>query len=313
MVVAFALGAAVINLGRSALFAGLAVAACMQPDPARAEAFFVVVSGIGGQPEYEQAFAEYAGAIGESARRTVGTSNNVTVLSGEQASRENFEQALTKLADAAGAADSIAVMLLGHGSYDGEEYKFNLPGRDMSGAEIKALLDLLPAENQLIVNATSASGAVAEEWAAQGRTLITATRSGAERNATRFAKYWAEALSSDAADLNKNGIVTAQEAFDFTARSVADSYEENDSLATEHPQLVGDGADRFNAARLVARVVATPEQRELTAQLEALEEAIAQLRTRRDEMPSDQYLSELQLLLVELATVQRQLDATTAQ
>ena len=27
-------------------------------------------------------------------------------------------------------------MLIGHGSYDGAEYKFNIPGPDLTGAEI---------------------------------------------------------------------------------------------------------------------------------------------------------------------------------
>jgi hypothetical protein len=150
---------------------------------------------------------------------------------------------------------------------------------------------------------------VLEEWVADGRVLITATRSGAERNATRFAAYWTEALSSDAADLNKSGVVSAQEAFDFASRRVADSFEEDGALATEHPQIVGDNAARITAARLVERAASTAEQRALNARLDELEAEIADLRARRESMPNDQYLNDLQALLVELATVQRQIDA----
>ena len=97
-------------------------------------------------------------------------------------------------------------MLVGHGSYDGEAYKLNLPGPDIDGDEFAKLLAAVPARSQLVVNTTSASGAVLEKWAAEGRTLITATRSGFERNATRFAQHFAAALAAGSADINKNGV-----------------------------------------------------------------------------------------------------------
>ena len=276
-----------------------------------AESHYLIVSGLGGQPEYSQRFEQQAQRLADAARGSVPSADNVVVLTGEQATAEAIEQAFAQLAVATDASDSIAVFLLGHGSYDGEQYKFNVPGRDLDGDRVAELLASLPAASLLVVNATSASGAVLDSWTADGRTVITATRSGAERNATRFGDYWSQALSSDSADINKNGIITAQEAFDFTERSVADSYTEQDALATEHPQLAGDGAERFAAARLVPRAVATPQQRELTGRLDALEEQIADLRGRRDSLPEDEYLNQLQTLLVELASTRRELDAET--
>jgi len=281
--------------------------------PALAETRYLIVSGLGGQPDYAERFEQQAQALAKAARNSVASADSVIVLSGEDATADAIESAFGQLAADSAASDSIAVFLLGHGSYDGEQYKFNVSGRDLDGARIAELLSSLPASTVLVVNATSASGAILEEWAGDGRTVITATRSGAERNATRFGEYWAQALSSDSADINKNGIITAQEAFDFTERSVADSYTEEDALATEHPQLSGDGAQRFAAARLVPRALATPQQRELTARLDTLEEQIAELRERRDSLPEDEYLNQLQTLLVELATTRRQLDAETNQ
>jgi hypothetical protein len=273
-----------------------------------ADTHYLIVSGLGGDEKYAEAFDDQAVALGDAARKTVAAAN-VVVLKGKEATREALEQGMAALAASTQAADTAVVFLIGHGSHDGDEYKFNLPGRDPTGAEIAAWLSAIPAKTQLVVNATSASGAVLEDWAADGRVLITATRSGAERNATRFAAYWTEALSSDAADLNKNGVVSAQEAFDFASRRVADSFEEDGALATEHPQIAGDNAERVGAARLVARAAATAEQRTLNARLDELEAEIADLRARRDSMPNDQYLNDLQALLVQLATVQRQIDA----
>jgi hypothetical protein len=276
---------------------------------AQAASHYLIVGGLGGEPEYAANFDQQARSLAAAARASVAAAENVRVLSGAGATSDAIEAAFAELAESTDAGDSVAVFLLGHGSYDGEQYKFNIPGRDIDGARFAELLGALSAGELLVVNATSASGAVLEDWAGEGRTLITATRSGAERNATRFGEHWARALTSDAADLNKNGIITAQEAFDFTERSVAESYDEEDALATEHPQLAGDGAERFAAARLAPRATATPEQRELTAELDALEEQIAELRQQRESMPQDEYLNQLQGLLVELATVRRELDS----
>jgi hypothetical protein len=281
--------------------------------PARAELYYVIVGGLGGEERYQQQFETQIAALAAVARRTAGSEARVAVLTGDGASREALEQSLIALSSKTKTTDSLAVFLVGHGSFDGEAYKLNLPGPDIDGEELGRLLAAVPARSQLIVNATSASGAVLESWAAEGRTVITATRSGFERNATRFAEHWAYALSSPAADINKNGVITAQEAFDFASRAVADSFESQGTLATEHPQLAGDTAGRFNVARLQAQAaVATPEGEALNARLQTIEGQIDALRARREQMESDAYLNELQELLVQLALVQGQLDEAEA-
>lgn len=299
MVAAPRLGAAVKRL------AWLLAIACLGPTEASAELYYLIVGGLGGEPVYAERFAEDTEVLAAAARRTVTDASLVRVLSGEGATREALRDRLMALATETDAADRLAVFLIGHGSFDGDEYKFNLPGPDINDLELGDLLAAIPARTQLVVNATSASGAVLERWAADGRVLITATRSGAERNATRFSEQWAAALSSEDADTNKNGVISVQEGFDFASRMVAESYESEGTLATEHPQMVGEGA--FDVARLTARVVDTPELAALTEQLDALEEDIAALRLRREEL-GDDYLPQLQALLVELALVQEQID-----
>jgi hypothetical protein len=250
------------------------------------------------------------------ARRTTSAAN-VVVLSGEGATREALVKSLGSLRTRVKAADSLAVMLVGHGSFDGELYKLNLPGPDIDGDELGKLLGAVPARSQLVVNATSGSGAILEKWAGEGRTLITATRSGFERNATRFAKHWAAALANGSADINKNGVITAQEAFDYASREVADSFEKEGTLATEHPQLAGGAAARFTVARLasaapaVAAAATNPAVAALVAERDRLDGAIADLRERRESMANDAYLAELQRLLLELADVQGKIDAAT--
>ena len=279
---------------------------------AHAESYYLIVGGIGGQTQYEERFLAQADSLASAARRTLGDDSLVTVLSGDGATREALTAELDRLADNTSAEDSVAIFLLGHGSHDGEVYKFNIPGPDIDGEAFAELLNAIPAERQLVVNATSASGAVLETWAGDNRLLVTATRSGGERNATRFGDYWAEAMSSDEADANKNGAITVQEAFEFAERKVADSYEGAGNLATEHPQLVGDTAGSFNVALLEARIATTAELETLIGELTVLEEQIEILRAGREEMDNDVYLGQLQDLLLELALVQREIDEIRA-
>jgi hypothetical protein len=276
--------------------------------PAQAELYYLIVGGLGGEAKYQEAFDQQIKDLATVARRTTGDAR-VAVLTGEGATREAIEKSLTSLKTRAKAADTLAVILVGHGSFDGEAYKLNLPGPDIDGAALLELLKGVPARSQLVVNTTSASGALLEDWVGEGRTLITATRSGFERNATRFATHWAKALADGSADINKNGVITAQEAFDYASREVEDAFKTAGTLATEHPQIKGDGAARFMVARLAsAPAPATPALAALDKQKTDLEGKIEALRVRRTEMPNDQYLNELQALLLQLADVQGKID-----
>ena len=289
-------------------FALLALLTLLLPSVSRAELFYLIVGGLGGDPVYSAKFAAAANSMARAAERTLGSSDGVLLLNGEDATLEGLRDSLAELSGNTGPGDRLAVFLIGHGSYDGTQYKFNLTGDDIDGAELAELIAAVPAQNKLIVNMTSASGSVFEAWSGEGRSVITATRSGAERNATRFAEHWAAALSSDDADLNKNGSVSAQEAYDYASRLVADSYEADGALATEHSQISGDATGAFEVARLTERVALTPEVDALNSRLGELEEQVAALRLRREEL-GDDYLPQLQSLLVELASVQEQIDA----
>jgi hypothetical protein len=294
----------------AAVFVALGCAA-----PAQAELYYLIVGGLGGESSYDEQFEKDAAALAGAARRTTAASR-VMLLQGEGATREALVTSLDSLRTRAKAADSLVVILVGHGSYDGEVYKLNLPGPDIDGEEFANLLAAVPARSQLVVNTTSASGAVLEKWAAEGRTLITATRSGFERNATRFAQHFAAALAAGSADINKNGAITAQEAFDYASRSVADSFEKDGTLATEHPQIAGGAAGRFTVARLASAgpaiepaAAANPAVAALVTERERLDGEIEALRGRRESMANDVYLAELQKLLVQLADVQGKIDA----
>ncbi|HUL82177.1 MAG TPA: hypothetical protein VL131_08540 [Gammaproteobacteria bacterium] len=301
----FRSGAALRKMLALALTLGAALAGA---SAAHAELYYVIVGGLGGEAKYQDQFDKEVQQLASVARRTAGD-ERVAVLSGEGATRAALMKLLGSLKTKAKPTDSLALILVGHGSFDGEQYKLNLPGPDITGDELLKLLTAIPARTQLVVDTTSASGALLEKFVGSGRTVITATRSGFERNATRFAEHWAKALADGSADVNKNGVITAQEAFDYASREVADSFTKAGTLATEHPQLKGDGAARFVVARLQsAPLPATPELAALDKQKAALEDKIEDLRQRRATMAQDAYLNELQGLLVQLADVQGKID-----
>src|SRR5262249_4761557 len=151
--------------------------------------------------DYDQRFKMWTEDVDGSVKKSGGDSVAITL---QAPKREQIFAKFAELAKTAKSSDSLAVILIGHGSYDGVEYKFNIPGPDTTAAELAALLDRVPASRQLIVNTTSSSGGSIEALRRPNRVVITATKTGTEKNATVFARYWAEALRDPAADTDKN-------------------------------------------------------------------------------------------------------------
>jgi hypothetical protein len=202
-------------------------------------------------------------------------------------------------------------MLIGHGSFDGLDYKFNLPGPDITAAELAGLLDRIPASRQLVVNMTSASGGAVEQLKKPSRVVIAATKSGTEKNATVFARYWAEALREPAADTDKNDTVSALEAFQFAQKKTAQFYETNKRLATEHSQVDDQKlAAAFPLLRIgaSAAAAANPAKRALVDKKEQIEQRIDKLKYEKAAMPAADYKRQLTELLLELAKTQEALE-----
>ena len=267
---------------------------------------FLIVAGLGGEPDYEQRFNSYVNDLDKICKILAGDPSRVATLTGKNVTRETIKAALDKLAQTAGANDALAVFLVGHGSFDGVSYKFNISGPDVTGEDLKAWLDHFPSGRQLVVVATSSSGVCADQLARDNRVVVTATKTGTERNATVFARYWVEALRDPAADTDKNETISALEAFHYAEEKVKRFFSDQKRLATEHPRLEGKLAGSFVLARLGNAALAAndPARRKLLAQRETLEQQIDALKFRKSALPSDQYKRELERLLLELAKVQ---------
>lgn len=292
----------------------------------RADSFFLIASGLGGEQEYEQRFSGWAKDLDKIVKSEPGA--KVDTLIGPDATKANLEAKLKAIASQAKPGDSLVLMLIGHGSFDDSNYKFNIPGPDITATDLAALLDKIPAQ-QLIVDMTSCSGGALPLLQNQKakRVIITATKSGTEKNATIFARYWVEALRDPAADTDKNDVITALEAFRYAEQKTSKFFETQNRLATEHALLEDTGkgegtkspapengqgmlAQRFALLHIgaVAAVIKDPEKLKLLKHKEELEQQIDELKYTKASMSLPDYRRQLQVYLLDLAKTQEELD-----
>ena len=285
----------------------------------------IVVAGASGEEEYGRSFSTWAGLM-EKAARQGGAKDIVIGLKTNEASadREQLQQALAN-EPKEGAAE-LWLVLIGHGTFDGKEAKFNLRSNDLSATELANWLQ--PFHRPLaIINAASASAPFLAKLSGTNRVVITATRSGSEVNYARFGHYFSEAIADPGADLDKDGQTSLLEAFLMASRRVKEFYDLEGRLATEHALLddTGDGlgtppdwfrgvravksakdgaaldglrAHQFHLVRSKAEQEMAPEVR---ARRDALEVLIARLRDNKRVLPEVVYYEKLEALLLEMA------------
>ena len=297
-------------------------------------AFLLIVVGLAGDPEHGELFQKWGSALAEASENVGVTSDRLIYLSDAKedarvngrATREEINAALTGFAQAATPEDVVYVVLVGHGSYDGSTARFNLPGPDMTPADFNALLEKLPARNVVFVNTSSSSGPFVEGLSAPGRTIITATRNGAEQFTTLFGGYFVEAFSIDGADADKNERVSMLEAFQYAKNEVARAYEREGLLATEHallddngdkkgsPDPTPTGAEGRLAAALslgsaagAAPLPDDPTLRALYLERRELERRVEALRLLKDSLPPARYASDLERVVTDLALKTREI------
>jgi hypothetical protein len=218
------------------------------------------------------------------------------------------------------------LVLIGHGTFDGKEARFNLRGPDVAASDLANWLK--PFHRPIaVINTTACSGPFLAKLSATNRVIITATRSASEQSFARFGQYFVGALTDPQADLDHDGQVSLLEAFLTASRETSESYKVQGRLVTEHPLLEdnGDGLgtppDWFRGLRatkktsdgaspdgLLAqqfRLIPSPEERSLTpeqiAQRDALEKAVLMHREKKGQMTEEDYYGELEKLLIQLA------------
>src|SRR5690606_6595663 len=206
--------------------------------------------------------------------------------------------------------DQLNVFLIGHGAGRGEQAKFAIVGPDLSGPQFAELLAPIQSTNIVIVNTTSASHDFAAALSANGRVVVSATRSPAERYDTVFPGFFVEGLKGQAADRDKNSRVSVLEAFNFAKARVAEYFRERDILPSEHAALDdnGDGVFSVNPDRRGDGQLAeiayldvssagagnlSPEASELRNRMSTLERDIFLLRANKSSLDTAEYWAQM--------------------
>ncbi len=296
--------------------------------------FLLIVVGLAGDPEHGKTFHAWGNTLAEaSARLGIPAERMVYLVDAPQegdtrvsgrATRDEIAKAIDSFAKQAGPEDAVFITLIGHGSFDGRSAKFNLPGPDLAGPDFDALVRKLPTKQVVFVNTTSASGPFVEALSGPGRIVVTATRNGAEQYATLFGGYFVDAITSEAADLDKNKRISVLEAFNYARAEVARAYEREGLLATEHA-LLDDNGDKegsqapgeagrdgtVSADGKVAGIISfgvagddlpsDPKLRALYLELRDSERRMESLRLLKESMPPAKYAQELESLGVAIA------------
>jgi hypothetical protein len=273
----------------------------------------LVITGVPGDDEHAQQFQKWATTFIDAAKKKDAVADaNITYLSDKRAAKGGVEQAFADLAARAKPNDAVVVLLIGHGSFDGTQAAFNLPGPDLTVADWAKLLGKLSAQRVAFVNTSSSSGAFLPAIAAPGRVVVTATKTGGERNETQFPEYFVGAFADNAADRDRNGHVSIGEAFEYAKTKVVQAFQQKGLLLTEHATMdEGSVPDSRLAATLflgtgraenaLAVDTTDPAMRALVDERNALEQQIAGLKLKKGSLPDAQYDGQMEKLLTDLA------------
>lgn len=316
------------------------------------ERFALIVEGAPGETKYAEQHAEWREKLAKVLRETYKVPDQfMSVLAGWRpaapaaaaptipaapsgpttpprslATADAVRAAFGRIASSMNTADVALIVLIGHGTFDGDDAKFNLVGPDLSAAEWKGLLQKLPGE-VIFVNTASASSPFLAALAGPKRVVITATAMPAQRFHTVFAEYFIAGLAEGEADIDRNGRRSIYEAFAFASRRVRQHYEQRGQLATERAMIEDDGDGRGREAGMDgkdgerasvayldvdrAAIVTDPALLRLMQRRDALLAEIDELKKRRLMMQPIEYDGLLETLLIDLAVVSRDIRART--
>ncbi|HSR69342.1 MAG TPA: hypothetical protein VLU25_15510 [Acidobacteriota bacterium] len=325
-------GAALARTAWAALIALL----WLSLSPLRADTTAVIIHGLGGLPEYEENFTKWTQGLEETFRQ--GRSAQVLSLDGREVRRDAILARLKEVASRQREGDELWLFLVGHANVNRGTYKFNIRGPDLTGEDLVETLGTMPGGRAFLVIATNSSGGLAAALSGKDRVVVTATRGEREKYPPLFLSFFLESAQSPEADSDKNGKVSLLEAYYYADRKIKDWFEEENRIRTEHPLLVdqtstvlgskGEDEDEnaaveVSGANLLASIAylsQPPEQayrnveaRRLAEERMSIERRIEALKFQKSELPSDEYYTKLESLLVELAQLNRRIQELEAE
>ena len=291
--------------------------------------YAIIVAGASGGPAYAQQYRTWTAALDQVLVERLGFDHaRITTLSDTSdttsaATAANLRRIIAERRSQLKPDDVLLLFLIGHGTYDGVDAKFNLVGPDLEAAEWASLLRNLPGR-LVIVNGAAASSPFVERLAGPRRIVISATDSVVQRFDTVFPEYFIAAFREEGADIDKNGRTSIWEAFAWAAGAVRRHYQERGQLATERPLLDdnGDGVGREAASQgqdgsVASRTYLAPAPAgaaptddvlvELLHRRASLVAEVEELQVKKAFMSNDEYAREFERIMLALARVGREI------
>ena len=287
----------------------------------------LIIVGAAGEQTFGEDFAE---ATRDWVKACGDASKSFRVIEAQAVGTNQLAELTETLAAQNTLERELWLIFIGHGTFDGKEAKFNLAGPDISAGELSALLDQLKRET-VVINSSSSSAPFMNALASPSRLVVTATKSGYEENYTRFGKFFAKSIVDREADLDQDGQVSLLEAFLMASRHVEDFYKSEKRLTTEHALLDDNGDGRGTPSTFFRgiRPAKEPEENakvdglrahqihflpseeearlapEIRERRNELERQLENLRARKEKLPEDQYLKELENIILPLSRLYR--------
>ena len=290
----------------------------------------VVVQGAGGEDEYGKLFSGWVEQWAEVAERGkmdvffVGRRRGGDLNEGSS----DRDLLIKRLETEPEKGPPLWVVLIGHGTFDRRDAKFNLVGPDVSASELDQWLARF-SRTVVVINAASASGPFLDRLSRKGRIVITATKSGSEVQFARFGGFLAGAIGSSKGDLDKDGQVSLLEAFLLASKLTQEFYSTEGRLSTEHA-LMDDNADSkgtrsefFKGVRAIKKpqggasldgalahqihVVLSEFEQTMSQALrdrrDELERRVFRLRERKSKLKEEKYYQQLEELMIEIGAI----------
>jgi hypothetical protein len=296
----------------------------------------IIIVGAPGAPEFESQFRQTADQWQAAAERA--SAEVVRIGESDQAGATDHDRLRAALSEKGkNGREPLWFVMIGHGTFDGHEAKFNLRGPDVTDQELATWLANVQ-RPVAAINCASGSGPFVNRLSAPNRIVITATRSGSELNFARFGECLGDAIGDPHSDLDKDGQVSLLEAFLTASHRVQEYYKTRAQLATEHSLIDdnGDGlgtpADWFQGVRATRRakdgasadglrahqlhLVMSDRERKLAPETrrkrDEIEIRLASLRDQKAKLGDDEYYRQLEPLMLELARLYKVAPAAAA-
>lgn len=292
------------------------------PVVAHAESSALIINGSPGDEESQKKFYLWTETTKNLLIAEMGfLPTRVTVLTDAKTTQADIKDAFAKLKDQVKPTDTFFLFLIGHGTYDGLDYKFNNVGPDLTGTDFSKLLSSLSASRIVVVNSTESSGGAIEAMAGKNRMIIAATKTGFESNKTVFYQYFLDGLQKSAADENKDHKVSVWEAFKFAVDGVERFYKDEGRIATEHPQISDNGSPMtgvvpqvpvmasltsFNVDRPVT--VADSKLQALLSEQKDIQQKIETLQINKASMLPEDFNKQIEDLILQSALKAQQIE-----